>query len=376
MAARKNNKGRIAGSGTVSHARKERYQKACAERDRLLALATTEEEKQKAKAIQKQQQKKPVVASGAAASSSSGEAAPCQKEQQQPQQAEGSAPCQKEQKKTWVEVASAPCQKEQKTKVEDAAPCQKEQKEKVEDAAPCQKEQKEKVEEKAAPCQKEQKEQAAPCQKEQQKVLGPSSKQQVEEQKRSQRISLTPPSSPSPKPKRKKQPCQKDATPQPNANKWVSDGSRWITKEEASKRVAIDWHNTLSKGNHERVHWQDRDALQLLQEKGYYLILLSYSGQERAEKTLKELQKQDLLQFFEKVRFTWKKCGQEGKAAYCKENSIPYLFDDCPEIINECWEMGYSYTYALHTRHYKHTAGHWHFWQAANQFLLDQGETA
>ena len=57
MAARKNNKGRIAGSGTVSHARKERYQKACAERDRLLALATTEEEKQKAKAIQKQQQK-------------------------------------------------------------------------------------------------------------------------------------------------------------------------------------------------------------------------------------------------------------------------------------------------------------------------------
>lgn len=274
-----------------------------------------------------------------------------------------------------MEAASAPCQKEQKTKVEDAAPCQKEQKEKVEDAAPCQKEQKEKVEEKAAPCQKEQKEQAAPCQKEQQKVLGPSSKQQVE-QKRSQRISLTPPSSPSPKPKRKKQPCQKDATPQPNANKWVSDGSRWITKEEASKRVAIDWHNTLSKGNNERVHWQDRDALQLLQEKGYYLILLSYSGQERAEQTLKELQNQDLLQFFEKVRFTWKKCGPEGKAAYCKENSIPYIFDDSPEIIKECVEKGYPYTYALNTRYHKHTAGHWHFWQAANQFLLDQGDAA
>ena len=279
-------------------------------------------------------------------------AAPCQKEQKEKVE-EKAAPCQKEQKKSWVEVVSAPCQKEQKTKMEDAAPCQKEQKEKAgEKAAPCQKEQKEK-----------EKEEAAPCQKEQQKKVVPSK----------QHASLSPPSSPSqsPSPQPKRNRKQKDATPQ--SRKWVSDGSRWITQEEASKRVAIDWHNTLSKGNNERVHWQDRDALQMLQEKGYYLILLSYSGKERAEETLKELQKQDLLQFFEKVRFAWKKCGQEGKAAYCKENSIPYLFDDCPEIINECWEMGYSYTYALHTRHYKHTAGHWHFWQAANQFLLDQG---
>ena len=139
-------------------------------------------------------------------------------------------------------------------------------------------------------CQKEQKEkekeEAAPCQKEQQKKVVPSKQQQVEEHKRSQQISLSPPSSPSqsqsPQPKRNRK--QKDATPQ--SRKWVSDGSRWTTEEEASKRVAIDWHNTLSKGNNERVHWQDRDALQMLQEKGYYLILLSYSGKERAEETL------------------------------------------------------------------------------------------
>ena len=34
---KKNNKGRVAGSGTVSLVRKERYRLACQERDRLLA---------------------------------------------------------------------------------------------------------------------------------------------------------------------------------------------------------------------------------------------------------------------------------------------------------------------------------------------------
>ena len=45
---KKNNKGRVAGSGTVSLVRKERYRLACQERDRLLAEATTEEERKKA----------------------------------------------------------------------------------------------------------------------------------------------------------------------------------------------------------------------------------------------------------------------------------------------------------------------------------------
>ena len=56
---KKNNKGKVAGSGTVSQARRERYKQACQERDRLLELATTEEEKQKAKEMQKIKQRKP-----------------------------------------------------------------------------------------------------------------------------------------------------------------------------------------------------------------------------------------------------------------------------------------------------------------------------
>ena len=301
MAARKNKKGRIAGSGTVSHARKERYQKACAERDRLLALATTEEEKQKAKAIQKKQQKK-----------ASGGKWGCSQQQQWgsctlPKGAEG---------KGRGESCTLPKGAEGKGRGENCT--LPKGAEKIMGGSglctlPKGAEGKGRGESCTLSKGAEGKGKGGSCTlpKEQQNKVVPSKQQQVEEHKRSQKISLSPPSSPSqspsPQPKRNKK--QKDATPQ--SRKWVSDGSRWITEEEASKRVAIDWHNTLSKGNNERVHWQDRDALQMLQEKGYYLILLSYSGKERAEETLKELQKQDLLQFFEEVRFTWKKCGKE-----------------------------------------------------------------
>ena len=94
---KKNNKGRVAGSGTVSLVRKERYKLACQERDRLLAEAKTEEDKAKAYLVQKEWQRKPLEkttrSSGAAASSSEvkkeeKKAAPCQKEQDK------SLPCQ------------------------------------------------------------------------------------------------------------------------------------------------------------------------------------------------------------------------------------------------------------------------------------------
>ena len=61
----------------------------------------------------------------------------------------------------------------------------------------------------------------------------------------------------------------------------------------------------------------------------------------------------------------------QGKAQYCKQNAIQYLVDDRPEIVAECAQKG-VYTYNINTRHYKHTAGHWVFWEAANLFLLDQ----
>ena len=169
MAKSKNNKGKAAGSGTVSNARRERYKKACQERDKFLETSTDlEKAKELQRAHQKKQQGGPQAGSSGAAPSmemkekKKEEAAPCQKEQE-------AAPCQKEQE-------AAPCQKEQakqqvdvkvEKKKEEAAPCQKEQKitqeqqldvkveKKKEEAAPCQKEQAKKEAEAPAPCQKE-----------------------------------------------------------------------------------------------------------------------------------------------------------------------------------------------------------------------------
>ena len=346
---KKNNKGKIAGSGTVSNARRERYKEACRERDRLLEQATTEEEKQKAKEAQKIKQRKPE---------------------------EGARSSQ-----VKVEELQHPWKKEQEVKAEqkqEAAPCQKEQKK--DDAQP------------AAPCQKEQKKDDAQPSAPGQKELGPSTKQEMLEhpntkrekrkenppcQKGVRRVSISPESEASEAPKESKRakqpeaPCQNDASSSSRPRTWLHDGHRWISKEEVNKRVAIDYYLTLTKGK--QVHWRDILALQKLKDHGYYLILLSYCGQRRSEMILEELEEQDLVKYFDKIRFTWEKTGCQGKAVYCKDNHIPVLFDDSKEIVDECWEMG-VYTYNMNSKWHVYTAGHWRFWQAVGQFLVDRDE--
>ena len=282
-------------------------------------------------------------------------------------------------------------------KKEEAAPCQKEQKiaqeqqldvkveKKKEEAAPCQKEQAKKEAEAPAPCQKE---------------LGPSTSQ-VELEKKEKENGNKRTNPPSKKEKKKGEislsssssssstsstssaqqeakrpkpgveaPCQKEAS----ARQWVNDGHKWITKEDAQKRIAIDYYLTLIKGSGQKLHWQDRAALQKLKDKGYYLILLSYCGVERSEEILQDLDDQDMLKYFDKIRFTWKKCGRQGKATYCRDNHIPFIFDDCKEIVDECSAMG-VYPYRINTKRYTHTAGHWWFSQAVEQFLRDQSRS-
>ena len=122
MAKSKNNKGKAAGSGTVPNARRERYKKACQERDKFLETSTDVE---KAKELKRAHQKKPKggpQAGSSGAAPSMEEAAPCQKEQEAApcQKEQGAAPCQKEQAKQQVDV--------KEKKKEEAAPCQKEQK--------------------------------------------------------------------------------------------------------------------------------------------------------------------------------------------------------------------------------------------------------
>ena len=382
----RNNKGKAAGSGTVSNARRERYRKACEERDKFLETST---DLAKAKELQRANQKKP-VGDGAASSmevkdeKKREEIAPCQKEQE-------AAPCQKEQ-------GSAPCQKEQakvEGKREEAAPCQKEQTKKQQEVdvkveekkrdAPCQKEQTKKEGEAPAPCQKELGPSSSQVELEKKAGAGKGSKRSQQERKKGE-ISLSSSSSSSSSSSRPAQtkrpkaaaeaseataqaPCQKGS---PSRQwQWISDGHRWITKDQAQKRIAIDYYQTLIKGNGHKVHWQDKNALQRLKDKGYYLILLSYCGVERSEEIMTDLTDQDMLQYFDKIRFTWKKCGKQGKATYCRDNHIPFIFDDCKEIVDECSAMG-IYCYRMNTRRYTHTAGHWWFHEAVTQFLIDQ----
>ena len=391
---KKNNKGKIAGSGTVSNARRERYKEACRERDRLLEQATTEEEKQKAKEAQKIKQRKPEE--GARSSQVKVEELqhPWKKEQEvKAEQKQEAAPCQKEQKKDDAQPA-APCQKEQKKDdAQPSAPCQKEQKkDDAQPAAPCQKEQKKDDAQPSAPCQKEQKKDDAQPSAPGQKELGPSTKQEMLEhpntkrekrkenppcQKGVRRVSRSPESEASEAPKESKRakqpeaPCQNDASSSSRPRTWLHDGHRWISKEEVNKRVAIDYYLTLTKGK--QVHWRDILALQKLKDHGYYLILLSYCGQRRSEMILEELEEQDLVKYFDKIRFTWEKTGCQGKAVYCKDNHIPVLFDDSKEVVDECWEMG-VYTYNMNSKWHVYTAGHWRFWQAVGQFLVDRDE--
>lgn len=136
----RNNKGKAAGSGTVSNARRERYRKACEERDKFLETST---DIAKAKELQRANQKKP-VGDGAASSMEvkdekkgrdctlSKRARGCTLSKEQ-----GSAPCQKEQAKVeGKREEAAPCQKEQTKKQQEVdvkveekkrdAPCQKE----------------------------------------------------------------------------------------------------------------------------------------------------------------------------------------------------------------------------------------------------------
>ena len=187
----RNNKGKAAGSGTVSNARRERYRKACEERDKFLETST---DMAKAKELQRANQKKP-VGDGAASSmevkdeKKREEIAPCQKEQE-------AAPCQKEQ-------GSAPCQKEQakvEGKREEAAPCQKEQTKKQQEVdvkveekkrdAPCQKEQTKKEGEAPAPCQKELGPSSSQVELEKKAGAGKGSKRSQQERKKGEFLSV------------------------------------------------------------------------------------------------------------------------------------------------------------------------------------------
>ena len=399
-----NNKWRPSGSGTVSHARKQRIQAAAQERDRLAALGDSaaladkaKKEAQKAASMRKQaEEAAEQAAKTAAAAAAAAEAAaasshgwvevgpsrkkprkgtpkepPCQKEQQRKknppcqkeQQKKKDTPCQKEQHKK----KDTPCQKEQNKK--KGTPCQKEQDKKKD--TPCQKEQdkkkgtpcqKEQNKKKDTPCQKEQdKKEDTPCQKEQKETtsapssgskdgkggaqeLGPSEKQKVKEEKK----------------------AKKDSLP-----KGTVDGGMdvdWGNSSSSSSSSASSGTpspgspDPLTKGGNKKdlpkkqppkrvaVDWHKvlvHDDLYDLRCTPWLQKLKDAGYEVHLLSYCGWKRSQEVYEWawFEwdgwaSVNFTWKQCGKDGKAQWCLDHGVSKLVDDNIDICTEATKFG------------------------------------
>lgn len=101
------------------------------------------------------------------------------------------------------------------------------------------------------------------------------------------------------------------------------------------------------------------------------MTLLSYCGLERSWQVRQEIQHFKLGSYFEDVQFTWSKTGPKGKARACQRLGLTCIFDDNPDIITECKQLG-VYAYAINTPKCFHIAGHDSFAAAVKQFLVDE----
>ena len=120
----------------------------------------------------------------------------------------------------------------------------------------------------------------------------------------------------------------------------------WQVKFPAAlgKRVAIDFHHVLEVEGAcwSRVPTENISAVQALRESGYWVCLLSYSGRDReaeTRRTLKALEEQHGLVFDDK-RFVRAHLGKRGKAQLCKTLAITDLFDDRDDILWEASTLG------------------------------------
>jgi hypothetical protein len=145
-----------------------------------------------------------------------------------------------------------------------------------------------------------------------------------------------------------------------------------------SKKVAVDWHNTLE--CYGSVSKKNIQALQLLLEKGFEISILSFAGAKRASDVhalAKELEKHVT---FRRVRCIDTRVGVGGKVDECFRLKIGTLFDDNEEIVKEARRFNMR-VFAINTKWQKHgylekgERSYDTFAQAVDYFLLQQEET-
>ena len=117
--------------------------------------------------------------------------------------------------------------------------------------------------------------------------------------------------------------------------KWVQKESPPLALQEAEK-AAVDWHHTLEW--HDNVSPQNIRALDALKDAGYQVYLCSFSGWDRAQETKRLSWK--VWQGWEKQIYTTEKTGNYGKAQACYYHNIKTVFDDTWEVIDECSRWG------------------------------------
>ena len=354
---RKNNKGKVAGSGTCSKARRERAQKAAQERDRLAAAGDPDAIAKKALADAKKQA---AQAKKEAAAAASDQAPPCPKEEpasasqdpvlrpsaRQLVKEAGQLKWRKVEKKGWEMVdktTPAPAEVDKTTpapKVDKTTPA-KVDKTKA-DKGKAAKVDKTKAKTKppghvSLSSSPDWGDSSSSSSGDLGKRSGDSSSssnpgdlakrsrsQTPENMKISEEFKLE---------KKKNTPLAKGHA---QKKKPLAKGIPVQLQMKNSRKTAIDWHGVLVIND---VYDPSNNRwLQCLADLGYEVHLLSFSGIRRAREVHSWAWEE--WQGWASVSFTWEKEGKDGKAEWCKKWDDCKMIDDNPGVCLECIQEG------------------------------------
>ena len=379
-----NNKWRPAGSGTVSHKRRDKYRLRQRNREELNAKgirtpsqerAALEEERREEEEEEEQRKEEEALAFLDKRKRQRDEAAlgrRNQEEEKKKKEQEAALDKRKEEEKKQEQEAALDKRKEEEKKKEEEAALDKrkqEEEEKKKEAALDKRKEEEKKKEEEAALDKRSLE---PSEKELQKQKMVAKEENWVEvvKKGKKRPSPSPnadwggsSSSSSPSPCRKDPvppaPCQKEAAPLPKPCQKVPE--KLVLKEKAPEWVAVDWFRTVE----HPTGWWDRKGFKKLKQRGIKIWILSFAGRIQGNLVLQKCSELKSEGLIDHCSIVASKCGPQGKAAIMQLWGVGVLFDDCKEIMDESLSKGIR-VYQISPK--------WAFRsleEAVDQFLLD-----
>lgn len=347
---KKNNKGKVAGSGTCSKARQERVQKAAQERDRLAAAGDPDAIAKKALADAKKQA---AQAKKEAAAAASDQAPPCPKEEpasasqdpvlrpsaRQLVKEAGQLKWRKVEKKGWEMVdKTTPAQVDKTTPKVDKTTPAKVDKTKADKGKVVKTKAKSKPpghvslssspdwgDSSSSSSEDLGKRSADSSSSSNPGDLAKRSRSQTpENMKISEEFKLE---------KKKNTPLAKGHA---QKKKPLAKGIPVQLQVKNSRKIAVDWHGVLVIND---VYDPSNNRwLQCLADLGYEVHLLSFCGIRRAREVHSWAWEE--WQGWASVSFTWEKEGKDGKAEWCKKWDVCKMIDDNPGICLECIQEG------------------------------------